>query len=76
MENLELLRQFDGKALLVALFAWAAAFNAWQAWRWKRAWVNAETAFTKVAKENIELRNKARDGRRQDHFLTPEEQGW
>ena len=58
MENLELLRNFDGKALLITLAAWAAAFNAWRAWRFKRMWVEAETAYTAVARENVALRSK------------------
>ena len=53
MENLELLRNFDGKALLIALALWAAAFNAWRAWRFKRMWSEAETAYTAIAKENV-----------------------
>ena len=39
MENLELLHNFDGKALLIALALWAAAFNAWRAQRFKRMWL-------------------------------------
>ena len=58
MENLELLRHFDGKALLIALAAWAAAFNAWRAWRFKRMWEEAETAYTAIARENVALRSK------------------
>lgn len=58
MENLELLHNFDGKALLIALALWAAAFNAWRAWRFKRMWLNAEAAFTVVAKENARLWSK------------------
>jgi len=58
MENLELLHNFDGKALLIALALWAAAFNAWRAQRFKRMWLNAEAAFTVVAKENVTLRSK------------------
>ena len=58
MENLELLHNFDGKALLIALALWAAAFNAWRAWRFKRMLVEAETAYTAVARENVALRAK------------------
>ena len=65
MENLELLRNFDGKALLIALALWAAAFNAWRAWRFKRMWSEAETAYTAIAKENVALRSK-RNQRRPD----------
>ena len=58
MENLELLRNFDGKALLIGIFGWAALFNAWRALRWKRMWSEAETAYTAIAKENVALRAK------------------
>lgn len=58
MENLELLHNFDGKALLIALALWAAAFNAWRAQRFKRMWLDAEAAFTVIARENMALRAK------------------
>ena len=58
MENLELLHNFDGKALLIALALWAAAFNAWRAQRFKRMWLDAEAAFTVIARENVALRAK------------------
>ena len=58
MENLELLHNFDGKALLIALALWAAAFNAWRAQRFKRMWLDAEAAFTVIARENVALRSK------------------
>lgn len=58
MEYLDILRQFDGKALIIALALWAAAFNAWRAWRWKRAYLDVETAYTALAKENVSLRAK------------------
>jgi len=58
MENLELLRNFDGKALLIGIFGWAAAFNAWRAWRFKRAWLDVEAAYTALARENRALRAK------------------
>ena len=52
------LSMFDGKALLIALALWAAAFNAWRAQRFKRMWLNAEAAFTVIARENVALRAK------------------
>ena len=52
------LSMFDGKALLIGIFGWAAAFNAWRAWRFKRAWLDAESAFIVIAKENVALRAK------------------
>ena len=52
------LSMFDGKALLIALALWAAAFNAWRAQRFKRMWLNAEAAFTVIARENTTLRSK------------------
>ena len=58
MEHLDLLRQFDGKALIAAIAIWAAVFNAWRAFRWKRAYLDAETAYTALAKENVSLRAK------------------
>ena len=58
MENLELLRNLDGKALLIGIFGWAALFNAWRAQRFKRMWLNAEAAFTVIARENTTLRSK------------------
>lgn len=58
MEHLDLLRQFDGKALIAAVALWAAAFNIWRAQRFKRMYQEAETAFTAVAKENVALRSK------------------
>ena len=68
MENLELLRNFDGKALLIGIFGWAALFNAWRALRWKRAWLDVEAAYTELAQENVALRAK-RDRRYPDiHF--------
>ena len=52
------LSMFDGKALLIALALWAAAFNAWRAWRFKRAWLDVEAAYTAIARENVALRAK------------------
>ena len=52
------LSMFDGKALLIALALWAAAFNAWRAQRFKRMWLDAETAYTAIARENTTLRSK------------------
>ena len=69
MENLELLHNFDGKALLIALALWAAAFNAWRAQRFKRMWLDAEAAYTAIAKENVALRSK-RNQRRPDLEFT------
>ena len=69
MENLELLHNFDGKALLIALALWAAAFNAWRAQRFKRMWLDAEAAYTSIAKENVALRSK-RNQRRPDLEFT------
>ena len=58
MEYFDLLRAFDGKALIAAVALWAAAFNVWRAQRFKRMYQEAETAFTAVAKENVALRSK------------------
>ena len=58
MEHLDLLRQFDGKALIAAIAIWAAVFNAWRAFRWKRAWHESEMAYIALAKENVSLRAK------------------
>lgn len=58
MEYLDLLRQFDGKALIMLLLAWAALFSQTRAWRWKRAYLDVETAYTALAKENVSLRAK------------------
>lgn len=62
------LSMFDGKALLIGIFGWAALFNAWRALRWKRAWLDVEEAYTKLAQENVALCAK-RDRRHPDiHF--------
>ena len=58
MEYFDLLRAFDGKALIAAVALWAAAFNIWRAQRFKRMYQEAETAFTAIAKENVALRSK------------------
>ena len=58
MEYFDLLRVFDGKALIAVVALWAAAFNVWRAQRFKRMYQEAETAFTTVAKENMALRSK------------------
>ena len=58
MENIEILRAFDGKTLLIGLAMWATAFNIWRAQRFKRMYQEAETAFTAIAKENVALRSK------------------
>ena len=58
MENLELLRNFDGKTLAFGLALWGAAFNAWRAQRFKRMWLDAEAAYTELARENMALRAK------------------
>ena len=63
------LSMFDGKALLIGIFGWAALFNAWRALRWKRAWLNAEAAYTELAQENVALRSK-RNQRRPDLEFT------
>jgi len=68
MENLELLHNFDGKALLIALALWAAAFNAWRAQRFKRMWLSAEAAYTAIAKENAALRSKRNQRYPDIHF--------
>lgn len=52
------LSMFDGKALLIGIFGWAALFNAWRALRWKRAWLDVEAAYTELAQENVALRAK------------------
>lgn len=58
MEYFDLLRAFDGKTLIMLLLAWAALFSQTRAWRWKRAYLDAERAYTALAKENVALRSK------------------
>ena len=68
---MDYLQQFDGKALLICIFAWAALFNAIRAVRWKRAYMDAETAYTSLAQENIKLRSLRQEHRHIESFVYP-----
>ena len=70
---MEVIQHFDGKALLICIFAWAALFSAIRAWRYKKACIDIELAYNSLAQENIRLRSSLYDQRRyQEPFTYPE----